>query len=106
MNQRTGIAKVTLFLLIMLACFPTVALGQDGSFDVTNDLLIPAVMSIVFTLIGLLLFGLAIWLIVRMTPFSVRKEIEEDQNTSLGIIIGAMIIGIAIILAAVLHSPV
>ncbi|MDH3530597.1 MAG: DUF350 domain-containing protein, partial [Acidobacteriota bacterium] len=33
-------------------------------------------------------------------PFSIRKEIEEDQNTALGIVIGSMLISIAIIIAA------
>jgi putative membrane protein len=33
-------------------------------------------------------------------PFSLRKEIEEDQNTALAIIIGSVIIGMSIIIAA------
>jgi uncharacterized membrane protein YjfL (UPF0719 family) len=41
---------------------------------------------------------------VRIVPFSVRKEIEEDQNTSLGIIMGSIIIGISIIIAAAVAS--
>ena len=38
-------------------------------------------------------------------PFSVRKEIEEDQNIALGLIIGAMIIGMALIIGAAILSP-
>lgn len=56
--------------------------------------------ALIYSVIGLILFGL-FWLIaVKVTPFSIRKEIEEDQNTSLGIILGAMIIGISLIIAA------
>lgn len=62
------------------------------------------VLAIVFTLVGMLLFGLCIWLIVKLAPFSVQKEIEEDQNTSLGIIMGSLILGIALILAAAIHG--
>ena len=36
----------------------------------------------------------------RYLPFSVTKEIEEDQNTALAIIMGAVIIGMSIIIAA------
>jgi putative membrane protein len=54
----------------------------------------------VYSLLGLLIFGLAWILIVWLTPFSIRKEIEEDQNTSLGIILGAVIVGIALIISA------
>ncbi len=54
----------------------------------------------IYSLVGLLMFGLFWMLIVWLTPFSIRKEIEEDQNTSLGIILGAVIIGIAMIISA------
>jgi len=60
----------------------------------------PLVSTVLFSVIGLIFFALAVWIIVKVTPFSVRKEIEEDQNTSLAIIIGSVIIGISIIIAA------
>jgi len=60
--------------------------------------------AIIFTAIGLVLFAACLWLVVKVAPFSVQKEIEEDQNVSLGIIIGSMILGIAIILAAAIHG--
>lgn len=72
--------------------------------DLTTDLIAPLVTSLVFTAIGCLLFAISIMLIVKLTPFSVRKEIEEDQNVAMGIIIGSMILGIAIILAASIHG--
>ena len=62
----------------------------------------PLLAAVVFTLVGLIIFAACLWLIVRMAPFSVRKEIEEDQNVALGIIIAAMILGIAIILGSAL----
>jgi len=108
--MRSIIRKLSLGLLIA-QLMVTNALAQttglefsdsgDG-FDIIADLARPVVLAIVFTVIGLALFALAIWLIVRMAPFSVRKEIEEDQNTALGLIVGAIILGIAIILAACL----
>jgi uncharacterized membrane protein YjfL (UPF0719 family) len=54
--------------------------------------------------IGLAFFVGAFFLIVKFAPFSVRKEIEEDQNTSLSILIGSVIVGIAIIIAAAIHG--
>jgi uncharacterized membrane protein YjfL (UPF0719 family) len=56
--------------------------------------------ALIYSAIGLVLFGIAWFLIVKISPFSIRKEIEEDQNTSLGIIIGAVIIGIAMIISS------
>lgn len=56
--------------------------------------------SLVYAVIGVVIFGLAFWVVTKVTPFSVRKEIEEDQNIALGIIIGAVILGISIIIGA------
>ena len=56
--------------------------------------------TVVYFVVGLILFGFSIWLMDKVTPFSIRKEIEEDQNVSLGIIIGAALIALAILLAA------
>jgi putative membrane protein len=56
--------------------------------------------TIIYALVGMIVFGVAFVVFNRLMPFSVRKEIEDDQNTALGVIIGAMLIGIAIIIAA------
>ena len=60
--------------------------------------------SVAFVAVGLVVFALAFWLIAKLSPFSIRKEIEEDQNIALGIIMGAVIIGIALIVAAAVHG--
>ena len=39
-----------------------------------------------------------------MVPFSIRKEIEDDQNTALGIVIGAVIIGLSLIISAAIQG--
>jgi putative membrane protein len=62
------------------------------------------VVTLVFTSIGMVFFGLAFWIIVKISPFSIRKEIEIDQNTSLSILIGSVIIGIALIVSAAIHG--
>ncbi len=70
--------------------------------DFGTELGKPLLLSIVFTVVGIIIFGIAIWVIDRVTPFSLRKEIEEDQNVALAIVVGSMILGIAIILASTL----
>lgn len=54
----------------------------------------------IYSVLGLVIFGIVWMLIVWLTPFSIRKEIEDDQNTSLGIILGAVIIGMSLIISA------
>ncbi|HYH84092.1 MAG TPA: DUF350 domain-containing protein [Pyrinomonadaceae bacterium] len=60
--------------------------------------------TVVFTVFGLIIFGIAYTIIVKATPFSIRKEIEEDHNTALAIVIGAVIIGISLIIAAAIQG--
>lgn len=60
--------------------------------------------SLAFVGIGIVAFAAAFFLITKITPFSIRKEIEEDQNTALGIVIGSVFIGLAIIIAAAIHG--
>jgi uncharacterized membrane protein YjfL (UPF0719 family) len=70
------------------------------------DVTLPAVVStLVYTGIGLVCFIIAYFLIEKLTPFSVRKEIEEDQNVALGLIIGLMMVGLAIIIGSAIMSP-
>jgi putative membrane protein len=58
------------------------------------------VSTAVFAGIGLAVFGIAFWLMTKLAPFSVKKEIEEDQNTALAIIMAGVLIGISLIIAA------
>jgi putative membrane protein len=60
--------------------------------------------TMVFAIIGVLIFALAFWVIVKVTPFSVRKEIEEDHNVAIAIVIGAVILGIALVIAAAIQG--
>jgi uncharacterized membrane protein YjfL (UPF0719 family) len=58
------------------------------------------VSSAAFSAVGLLVFGLAFFLMNKLAPFSLRKEIEEDHNVALAIIMAGVIIGIALIVSA------
>jgi len=62
------------------------------------------VTTAIFTAFGLLIFGIAYFIILKATPFSIRKEIEEDQNIALAVVIGAVIIGISLIIAAAIQG--
>jgi uncharacterized membrane protein YjfL (UPF0719 family) len=68
---------------------------------VPMESLLPVVVTtLVFVVIGLIIFALAFLIIAKATPFSVRKELEEDQNIALAIVIGSVILGSALIIAA------
>jgi uncharacterized membrane protein YjfL (UPF0719 family) len=66
--------------------------------------LLPVIVTtLVFVLIGLIVFAIAFLVIAKAAPFSVRKEIEDDQNIALAIVIGSVILGSALIIAAAVH---
>ncbi len=69
-----------------------------------EDLAPVIVTTAIFTVFGLLIFGIAYTIIVKVTPFSIRKELEEDHNTAIAIVIGAVIIGIALIIGAAIQG--
>ena len=57
-----------------------------------------AVLALSF--VGIVIFAIAFLIMVKIAPFSVQKEIEEDQNTSLAILFGSVFIALAILISA------
>jgi uncharacterized membrane protein YjfL (UPF0719 family) len=68
-----------------------------------ENLLPVIVTTLVFVVLGLIVFALVFLVITKATPFSVRKEIEDDQNIALAIVIASVILGSALIIAAAVH---
>lgn len=62
------------------------------------------VMTFVYSFVGLAVFGLFFFIVVRMAPFSVVKEIEKDQNVALAVLMGSVMLGLAIIIASAIHG--
>ncbi|KNG93323.1 DUF350 domain-containing protein [Pseudaestuariivita atlantica] len=62
------------------------------------------VSTIVYTVLGASMLCVLWWIIEWITPFSVSKEIEQDQNVALAVVLGALFIALAIIIGAVLLS--
>jgi len=69
-----------------------------------EDLLPVLTTTVIFVAIGLIVFAIAFVIVVFVSPFSVKKEIEDDQNVSLAIIIGAIIIGVAMIISSAIQG--
>lgn len=77
----------------------TNALAMAVKFDALAEVI---VTTLIFVTIGIIFFAVAYFILGRMFP--IHKEIEEDQNTALGIVIGSIMIGIAIIVAAAING--
>ena len=59
--------------------------------------------SIMFALIGVIIFWLCFVIIDKITPYDLWGEIVEKQNVALGMVVAAMSLGICIIVAAAIH---
>lgn len=60
--------------------------------------------SVLFALIGVLIFWLCFVIIDKLTPYDLWVEIVEKQNIALGIVVAAMSLGVSIIVAAAIHG--
>lgn len=61
------------------------------------------VNALVYSLLGIVIFTFSFVIIDKMTPYDLWREICENRNTALAIMVGAMSIGICIIIAAAVH---
>jgi len=69
------------------------------------EFLKPEIMitSLVFALMGVIIFWVSFIIIDKLTPYNLWEEIVEKQNQSLGMVVAAMSLGICIIVAAAIH---
>ena len=56
--------------------------------------------AIVFSLVGIAVFFISLLIMDKLTPFSIIKEIGEEHNVAVAMIVGAIVLGISIIIAA------
>jgi putative membrane protein len=62
------------------------------------------VSTIVYSLLGLILFMVALVVMEWLSPFSIRKEIIDEHNVALGVVIGAYFVAMGLIIGAVIGS--
>jgi len=77
-------------------------LAPLGLIVKVEQLLEVLVTTLIFVFIGVVLFAVTYGILGLLYP--IKKEIEEDHNTALGIVIGSIMIGIALIIAAAIQG--
>ena len=68
------------------------------AFQVSN-----VVNAVVYAAIGIVIFALSFLIIDKATPYNLWKEIVQEHNTALAILLGAMSLGICVIIASAVH---
>ncbi len=59
--------------------------------------------SLLYSFLGVFIFWICFLIIDRFTPYHLWKEIIEEKNTALAVVVGGIAIGICIIVAAAIH---
>lgn len=67
------------------------------------NLLANLVAATVFALLGIVVLVVSFVLMDRLTPYALWKEILDEHNTALAILLGLLSLGISIIIAAAIH---
>ena len=60
--------------------------------------------SLIYTGLGLILMILAFIIIDLLTPGNLRKQLVEEKNVALAILVGAALIGVSIIIGAAING--
>jgi uncharacterized membrane protein YjfL (UPF0719 family) len=64
---------------------------------------IPIVNALIYAFLGILIFVTSFTILDKMTPYHLWTEIVKEKNVALAILLGAMSIGMCIIIAAAVH---
>lgn len=65
-----------------------------------NKLVHESVEAIVFAVIGILLLAVSFVVLDKLTPGSLWKELIDEHNTAIAVLLGAFALGISIIISA------
>ncbi|MBA3530355.1 MAG: DUF350 domain-containing protein [Ardenticatenales bacterium] len=90
-----------LAVALVISLPATAAFAQDPS---ANDLSPwPLLSSLIYGIIGILIYVLGYLVFDRMMQLNLRRELVEDQNQALGIMLAGLFIGLAIVIAAAIN---
>ena len=59
--------------------------------------------SVIYALIGIAIFVVGFLVIDKLTPYDLWKQLVEDKNVALAIVVGLAMLGICLIIAAAIH---
>jgi len=61
------------------------------------------VNAFIYAALGIVIFAGAFLVIDKVTPYNLWKEIVQEHNTALALLLGAMSLGICVIIASAVH---
>lgn len=59
--------------------------------------------ALIYSVMGIVIFVVAFAIVDKLTPYALWKEIVEEKNLALAVMVGAMSIGVCMIIASAVH---
>ena len=69
--------------------------------DMSTDVIQPVITTVVIGVVAIAMLMISIIVVGKVLPFDVHHELSEDHNVAAGIVVGSVVIGVAIVIAAV-----
>ncbi len=60
--------------------------------------------SIVYSILGVIVFWVSFIIIDKITPYDLWREIVRERNQALATVVAAMCLGVALIVASAIHG--
>ena len=100
--------KILLLVPIAMFLMPAVAYAQDEPVSISNFLVSTLLLNIISTIVfGILGIGLCIsgyYFFDKIAGLDLQRELVEDQNIAVAILLGGFFIGISIVIGSVMVS--
>jgi putative membrane protein len=59
--------------------------------------------SLIYALLGIVIFIVGFIIVDKLTPYDLWKQLVEEKNVALAIVVGAAALGICLIIASAIH---
>ena len=59
--------------------------------------------SLIYALLGIVIFVVGFIIVDKLTPYDLWKQLVEEKNLALAVVVGAAALGICLIIAAAIH---
>ena len=87
-------------LLVGIASVASAIQTGEESVNIGTQLLYGIIATIIYSALGLAVLLIGFKVFDKVTPFSLNKEIAEDNNIAAGVVVAGIMIGLGIIVAA------
>lgn len=96
--------KSGILVAVLLVSLASVAVGQDTVANAGagwgNEFIHGILASLIYSILGLIVLMIGFKVLDVVTPFSLNKEIAEDDNVAAGVVVAGLMIGLGVIIAA------